>query len=86
MSGMRPERVRTIWWSAQYVIWGPPTNNRGTLNGVDFTNFNQLINKVVSTIEQKGTIDLRLYGDWSTAATPLVLLIKKSPLERTRSC
>ena len=67
-----------------YVTWGPPANNRGTLNGVNFTDFNQLINKVVSTIEQKDPIDLRLYGDWSTAATPLVLLIKKSPLERTK--
>ena len=66
-----------------YVTWGPAVANRGTLNGVEFTDFKQLVNKVVATIEKKDPIDLRLYGDWSTAAIPLVQLINKSPLERT---
>lgn len=67
-----------------FVTWGPPSNSRGTVNGVEFTDFNQLIDKLIATVEKKDPIDLRLYGDWATAVVPIVQLIKKSPLERVR--
>jgi hypothetical protein len=67
-----------------FVTWGPPSNSRGTVNGVEFTDFNQLIDKLIATVEKKDPIDLRLYGDWATAVLPIVQLIKKSPLERVR--
>lgn len=67
-----------------YVTWGPTADNRGTVNGVDFTDFSQLINRLIATVEKKDPIELRLYGDWSVAATPIVELLKKSPLDRIK--
>ncbi|MFN0103368.1 MAG: hypothetical protein ACKV2U_14925 [Bryobacteraceae bacterium] len=67
-----------------FVTWGPHTNNRGSVNGVHFTEFDKLINHLVATIVKKDPIELKLSGDWAQAATPIVELINQSPLERTK--
>lgn len=64
------------------VTWGPSTPPAwGTVNGIEFTDFQKLIDKFIATIETKDPIELKLYGGWSDAVVPLVELIQKPPLE-----
>ena len=67
-----------------FTTWGPPPlvgPSRGTINGKEFTDFNGLINEMVSVIETGGPIELKLYNDWATAVRPLTDLINMSPLQ-----
>lgn len=65
-----------------FVTWGPPPKPaHGTINGLEFTDFQKLMDKLTATIETKEPIALELYGDWSDAVTPLVELINTDPLE-----
>ena len=65
------------------VTWAPPPAKTawGTVNGVEFNEFQELIDKFIMAVEARDPIELKLYGDWADAVDPLVELLKKSPLE-----
>lgn len=68
-----------------FVTWTPPAApSHGTLNGAPFTDFEKLSNALVDAIVKRQPVELKLYGDWSAAATPLVAIIGETPLQRVR--
>jgi hypothetical protein len=64
------------------VTWVPPMPaSWGALNGVEFTDFQKLMDQLIITVEKRDPIEVKLYGGWSDAMAPLVDLIQKPPLE-----
>jgi hypothetical protein len=64
------------------VPWGPKSPPAwGTVNGIEFTDFQKLIDNFMATVEAKDPIELKLYGGWSDAVASIVELINKSPVE-----
>ncbi len=68
------------------VPWGyipPPSLNidQGKINGVKFTDFQKLIDKVTKTIEAGQPLKLELSGGWADAVEPLVKILNDPPLD-----
>ena len=64
------------------VTWAPLMPSAwGTVNGIRFTDFQKLMDQLIATVEEREPIEIKLFGGWADAMTPLVDLIQKPPLE-----
>lgn len=65
------------WWNAN--------NDRATLNGASITDLQALSDALFRAIQSKQPrITLKLYGNWSNSAGPIVDRIRETPLKRAQ--